>query len=95
MQVKLSPKNVEPMLKSGDYEIAFQSENQIVVTKPFNYGRIHIRLKREKSRYSLQERYYWLANISFQKSLRPKRFFDSKDVHEFAEKYVIPYAESK
>jgi hypothetical protein len=95
VQVKLSPKNVEPMIKSGKFEITQRSENQIEAEKSFDYGRIHMILKREKSRYTLTDRYHWVANVHFEKGLRPQRFFDSKKVHEFAEKYVIPYAESK
>lgn len=95
MQIKLAPENVESMLKSGEFEISQRSENQIEATKSIDYGRIHMRLKRERSQYLLQEHYHWLANIHFERGLRPQRFFDSKKVHEFAEKYVIPYAESK
>ena len=95
MQVKLSPENVELMLQSGEFEVTQRSENQIEAKKPFHYGRIHMRLKREKSRYTLQDRYHWVANIHFERGLRPQRFFDTKKVHEFAEKYVIPYAESE
>jgi hypothetical protein len=95
MQIKLAPENVEPMLNSGQFKISQRSENQIEATKPFDYGKIHMRLKREKSNYLLQERYHWLANIHFERGLRPQRFFDSKKVYEFAEKYVIPYAKSE
>lgn len=95
MQIKLAPENVEQMLNSGQFKISQRSENQIEATKPFDYGKIHMRLKREKSNYLLQERYHWLANIHFERGLRPQRFFDSKKVHEFAEKYVTPYAKSE
>jgi len=93
VQVKLKPENLEPMLQSGKFEISQRSENQIEAFKPHDYGKIHMRLKREKSRYSIQERYHWIANFHFERGLRPQRFFDSKKVHTFAEKYVIPFAE--
>lgn len=92
MQIRLTPENVESMLKGGEFEISQRSENQIEATKPLNYGRIHMRLKREKSRYTLEDRDHWLVNIHLERGLRPQRFFDSKQVHEFAEKYVLPHS---
>jgi hypothetical protein len=95
MQIRLAPENLESMLSSGQFDISQRSENQIEATKPVGYGKINMRLKRERSQYLLQEHYHWLANIHFERGLRPQRFFDSKKVHEFAEKFVIPYAESE
>lgn len=95
MQTKISPENVEKMLQKGKFEVSYRTANQIEAKKPFGYGRIHMRLKREKSRYSMQERYYWLASFHFEKGLRPERFFDSENVSDFAENYVLPYAETK
>lgn len=95
MQIKLASESVEKMLKRGEFEISYRSENRIEATKPLDYGRIYVRLKREASRYLIQERYHWLANIHWERGLRPQRFFDSKKVHEFAEKYIMPYAHSK
>lgn len=95
MQIKLPPENVDLMLNEGGFEISCRSENQIEATKSYDYGKVHMILKREKSRYLLQERFHWLANFHFERGLRPQRFFDSKNVIDFAEKYVTPYAESK
>lgn len=95
MQLRLSPENVEPMLQKGEFEISQKSENQIEAFKPFDYGRIHMRLKREKAGYFLRDNYHWVAAFHLEIGLRPKRFFDSAKVHEFAEKYIIPYAKSE
>ena len=95
MQVKLKPENLEPMLQSGNFEISQRFENQIEAFKSFDYGRIHLRMKREKSRYLLKEKYHWVVNFHFEIGLRPQRFFDSQKVHEFAKKYIRPYVKSE
>jgi hypothetical protein len=94
MQIKMASENVEPMLKSGEFEISYRSESQIVATKPIDYGRIHMRLKLQSPRYSLQERHYWLANIHFERGLRPQRIFDSNKIKEFVDQYIRPYTKS-
>jgi hypothetical protein len=91
MQIKLPPKNIEMMLKNSECEISYRSKNLLVAKKTFDYGMIHIRLKRQKVNYVLKERYYWLANIHFEKGTRPQRLFESNQVIEFIEKYVEPY----
>ena len=91
MQIKLPPKNIEKMLKNAKCEISYRSKNLIVTKKTFDYGRIYIRLKRQTVNYVLKERYYWLANIHFERGTRPQRFFDSNKVIEFVQKYVKPY----
>jgi hypothetical protein len=91
MQLRLSPENVEPMLQQGKFEISQKSENQIEAFKPFDYGKIHLRMKRKKAGYLLKDSYHWVAAFHLEIGLRPKRFFDSPKVHEFAKKYVIPY----
>ena len=95
MQVRLSPEKVKPMLQNGEFEISQKSENQIEAFKAFDHGKIHLRMKREKSRYRLQENYRWVAAFHLEKGLRPKRFFDTSKIHEFAEKYIIPYVQSE
>ena len=91
MQIKLPPKNIEKMLKNSKCEISHRSKNLIVAKKTFDYGRIHIRLKRQRVNYVLKERYYWLANIYFERGTRPQRLFDSNKIIEFIENYVEPY----
>lgn len=90
----MTSENVEMMLKNSEYEIFQESKQQIVATKPFNYGRIHIRLKRKSPPYLLKERYYWLADIHFEKGLRPQKIFDSNEIRQFVDKHIRPYAES-
>jgi len=58
-------------------------------------GRIHIRLKRNAVRYPLKERYYWLADIHFEKGLRPIHLFESREVREFVKKYVKPFTKAE
>ena len=79
------------MLENARCEVVAESEKQIVAVKRMNDGRIHIRLKRNAVRYSLKERYYWLANIHFEKGLRPTHLFESREVREFVKKYVKPF----
>lgn len=95
MQVKLSPENVEPMLQQGKFKVSYRSENQIVAFKPSNYGKIHMRLRRVKSRYSLEDRFWWVGNFHFEKGLSPQCFFDSQEVQEFAKNYVFSFVKSK
>jgi len=93
MQIKLPPKNIEKMLNNVKCEISHWSKNLIVTKKTFDYGRIHIRLKRQRLNYVLKERYYWLANIHFERGTRPQRLFDSNKVIEFIENNVEPYVQ--
>jgi hypothetical protein len=95
MQLKLLPENVEPLLKKGKFKVTQKSENQIEAFKPFDHGRIHLRMKRVKTPYLLEDNYWWAATFHLEIGLRPKRFFDSPKVHEFAEKYIVPYSKSK
>ena len=92
LQFRLSEKNLEEMLKNGEFDIKQKSENLIDAKKDQNYGKIHLQMKRETSNYMLKECFYWVVNIHFEIGLRPKRFFDSPEVKNFAEKYIIPYA---
>jgi hypothetical protein len=76
MQIKLPPKNIEKMLKNAECEISYRSKNK---------------LKRQRVNYVLKERYYWLANIHFERGTRPQRLFESKEVIKFIKKHVEPY----
>ena len=83
------------MLQNGEFEISQKSENLIEAFKSFDHGKIHLRMKRKKSRYLLQENYSWVAAFHLEIGVRPKRFFDTPKIHEFAEKYIIPYVQSE
>jgi hypothetical protein len=83
------------MLQNGKFKVSYRSENQIEAFKAFNHGRIHLRIRREKARYFIRQKYHWIANFHFEIGLRPKRYFDSPKVHEFSERYVTPYAIAK
>jgi hypothetical protein len=91
MQIKLNPENVDLMLTEGSFDILYRSENQVEAAKPINYGRIHMVLRRLNAPYRLNDNYYWIANFHFEKGLRPQRFFNSHEVQEFAEKYLLSY----
>ena len=95
IQFKLQPEKVTEMLDKGKFKISQRSENQIGATKPLDYGRINVRLKREESKYTIKMHHHWLANIHYEHGLRPQRDFDSKKVQQFAERYLKPYAETE
>jgi hypothetical protein len=90
MQIRVPHESIKVMLNNAGCEIVHASEKLIVAVKPMNAGRIHIRLKRHAVQYSLSERYYWLADIHFEKGLRPTRLFESREVRVFVERYVKP-----
>jgi hypothetical protein len=92
MQIKLNPEKVDLMLSNGSFDILFKSENQIEAIKPYDFGKIHMRLKREKTRYSLKENYYWVANIHYELGVRPNRYFESQKVQDFVKNFVQPYS---
>ncbi len=92
MQVKLDPDKVNMMLNNGSFDILFKSENQIEAIKSYDYGKIHMRLKREKSRYMLKDKYWWIVNIQYELGVRPKRYFKSEKVQEFVKNFVQPYS---
>ena len=83
------------MLENAGCQVVAESEEQIVAVKRMTEGRIHIRLKRNAVRNSLKERYYWLADINFEKGLRPTHQFESKEVREFVKKYVKPFTKAE
>ena len=93
VQFKLPPENVEKMLDNGKFEVYQRSENQIAATKPLDFGKIKLRLKREQSRYSIEMHHHWLVNVHYEYGVRPQRDFDSKKVKEFSNNFVKPYAE--
>jgi len=59
--MKLPIEAIDPMLGAGHFKVSARSENMIVAVKSFDDGKIHMRLKRENSKYSLQDHYYWVA----------------------------------
>lgn len=89
--MKLPIEAIDPMLGAGHFKVSARSENMIVAVKSFDGGKIHMRLKRENSKYSLQDHYYWVANFHYEYGIRPARIFESDTVRNFAKKYVTPY----
>ncbi len=96
MQIRIRPESIKTILDDAGCEISHESEKQVVAVKRVNYGRIYIRIKRQAVPYALEpeERFYWLADIHFEKGLRPHRLFDSKEVRVFIERYVNPFTDS-
>ena len=91
LQIKLSTEAVEPILEKGDFQVSARSENMIEAFKTIDSGKIHMRLKRENSKYSLKDRFYWVANFHYEHGIRPARIFESDIIRDFAEKYIIPH----
>ncbi len=96
MQIRIPPESIKTMLDNAGCEISHESEKQVMAVKRMNYGRIYIRIKRQAVPYAqtLEKRYYWLADIHFEKGLRPHRLLDSKEVRDFVERYVKPFTDS-
>ena len=95
MQVKVSSEAIESILENAECQISQRSEKQVVALKHMNYGNIRIRFKRKALPYLLEKRNYWLADIHFEKGLRPQRYFDSQEVKDFVKEYVKPPNSSK
>jgi len=91
LQMRLPIEAVKPMLEEGDFQVYTLSENMIEAFKSYDNGKIHMRMKRENSKYSLEDHFFWVANFHFEHGIRPARIFESDLVRDFAEKYVIPY----
>jgi len=89
LQMRLPIEAVEPMLEKGDYNVSARSENMIEAFKDFDDGKIHMKLKLENSKYSLEDHFYWVANFHYQYGIRPARIFESDIVRDFAEKYLL------
>lgn len=90
MQVRIPSGSVKALLSNAGCKILRESEKQIAAVKPINDGRVVIRVKRQSARYALEERYYWLADIHFERGIRPTPFFDSREVRDFIKLYVEP-----
>ncbi len=88
MQAKIPSELVNPILERAGCEIIHKTERQIVAIKPIGYGTIHIRFKRHELAFG--DSCHWLADIHFERGLRPSRKFDSNEVKQFIEKYVKP-----
>ena len=95
MQKRLSAESIESMLGDGHFEISARSEEMIEAFKDFDNGKIHLRIKRENSKYSLEDRFFWVANFHYEHGIRPSRIFESYTVQDFAEKYVAPYVKQR
>ncbi|MGD8545762.1 MAG: hypothetical protein PVH12_06255 [Candidatus Bathyarchaeota archaeon] len=95
MQVKVSLGEIESIIKNSECKISHRSENHVVAFKRMNNGAIHIRFKQKTKPYLLEERSYWLADIHFEKGLRPKCYFDSPEVKDFVKEYVRPFSSSE
>ncbi len=91
LQIRLSTESIESMLGDGYFEISARSENMIEAFKDFDNGKIHLRMKRENSKHSLEEHFYWVVNFHYEHGIRPTKIFESDIVQDFAKKYVTPY----
>ena len=91
LQMRLPIEAIDSMLNAGDFKVSWHSENMMEAFKAFNNGKIHMKLKRENSKYSLKDRFYWVANFHYEHGIRPARTFESDLIRDFAEKYIIPH----
>ena len=95
MQVKVSSKVMESILENAECRISQRSEKQVIALKRMNYGAIHIRFKRKILPYPLEEWSYWLADIHFERDLRPQHAFEPQEVKDFVKEYVEPFSSSR
>jgi hypothetical protein len=89
MQVKIIPTCVDMIISGVRSHVYARGANYVYALKPVDNGQLRIRIRPPRDPYQAQ--HYWLCNIQLERGLRPTRTFDSKEIIDFAERYVQPY----